>query len=58
MAAVIHPVKPPGFCRIILPVADIERAAAFYSVVFSMSGQRISPGRQYFIFGRTAWATR
>lgn len=34
--------------RILLPVSDIERAAAFYEAVLSQPGQRISPGRHYF----------
>jgi len=42
--------------RVILPVADIERAAVFYSVVFATPGQRISPGRHYFDCGGTILA--
>lgn len=34
--------------RILIPVHDIERAAAFYATVLSQPGQRISPGRHYF----------
>ena len=34
--------------RVIVPVADIERAARFYSSVLGGSGQRVSPGRHYF----------
>lgn len=34
--------------RILLPVGDIEEAAAFYGSVLSQDGQRISPGRHYF----------
>jgi len=34
--------------RVILPVADIERAARFYERVLGDSGERISPGRHYF----------
>ncbi len=34
--------------RILLPVGDIERAAAFYGSILSQVGQRISPGRHYF----------
>jgi predicted enzyme related to lactoylglutathione lyase len=37
--------------RVILPVTDIERAAAFYSAAFDIPGQRISPGRHYFNCG-------
>lgn len=34
--------------RVILPVGDIEAAAAFYSAVLAQAGQRVSPGRHYF----------
>ena len=34
--------------RILLPVGDIDRAAAFYGSILSQAGQRISPGRHYF----------
>ena len=34
--------------RVILPVADIERAAVFYGKVLGDEGQRVSPGRHYF----------
>jgi catechol 2,3-dioxygenase-like lactoylglutathione lyase family enzyme len=34
--------------RVILPVSDIERAAAFYAAVFGAPGRRVSPGRHYF----------
>lgn len=34
--------------RIILPVRDIEKASAFYSNIFSLSGKRVSKGRHYF----------
>ena len=37
--------------RVILPVADIERAAAFYGAVFEVAGERVSPGRHYFDCG-------
>lgn len=39
--------------RIIFPVTDIERAAAFYSYVFEQAGQRVSSGRHYFDLGGT-----
>jgi predicted enzyme related to lactoylglutathione lyase len=42
--------------RVILPVADIERAAVFYSQVFQTPGQRVSPGRHYFDCGGTILA--
>lgn len=34
--------------RVILPVASIDEAAAFYSAVLGMAGTRVSPGRHYF----------
>lgn len=37
--------------RVILPVGDIERAAAFYREVFGEPGLRVSPGRHYFDCG-------
>ena len=37
--------------RIILPVADIERAANFYGELLGQSGQRVSSGRHYFDCG-------
>jgi predicted enzyme related to lactoylglutathione lyase len=42
--------------RVILPVADVERAAAFYSAVFETAGRRVSPGRHYFRCGTTILA--
>jgi catechol 2,3-dioxygenase-like lactoylglutathione lyase family enzyme len=38
----------PSLFRVILPVADIERAAAFYAQVLGFEGARISDGRHYF----------
>lgn len=37
--------------RVILPVSDIERAAAFYSRVLGAPGMRVSNGRHYFDCG-------
>lgn len=37
--------------RVILPVSDIERAAAFYSELLERDGERVSPGRHYFDLG-------
>ena len=37
--------------RVILPVADIEKAARFYGELLAQSGQRVSPGRHYFDCG-------
>ena len=41
------PMKPKLF-RVILPVTDIEKAAAFYGAVFGEKGLRVSDGRHYF----------
>ncbi|MEM7204064.1 MAG: VOC family protein [Planctomycetota bacterium] len=46
----------PTLFRIILPVADIERAAAFYEAVLELHGERVSPGRHYFDCGGTILA--
>ncbi|HEX9614080.1 MAG TPA: VOC family protein [Bacteroidota bacterium] len=42
--------------RVILPVANIEKAAAFYSAVLGTPGKRVSPGRHYFDCGGTILA--
>ena len=42
--------------RIILPVGDIEKAAAFYGAVLQAPGERVSPGRHYFNLGGTVLA--
>jgi len=34
--------------RVILPVADLERAAQFYQQLLDDAGMRVSPGRHYF----------
>jgi catechol 2,3-dioxygenase-like lactoylglutathione lyase family enzyme len=34
--------------RVILPVSDVERCAAFYAAVLGSLGRRVSPGRHYF----------
>ena len=41
----------PRLYRVILPVANIESAAKFYSHVFETPGERVSPGRHYFDCG-------
>src|SRR5262245_36381261 len=46
----------PRLYRVILPVSDIERAAAFYGELLAMPGQRVSPGRHYFDCGGTILA--
>lgn len=38
----------PRLYRVIMPVADIERAASFYAELLGLDGMRISPGRHYF----------
>ncbi|HLE56231.1 MAG TPA: VOC family protein [Rhodothermia bacterium] len=38
----------PKLYRVILPVMDIEDAAAFYGHVLDLPGERVSPGRHYF----------
>ncbi len=38
----------PKLFRVILPVSDIDRAAAFYEAVLGMKGMRVSDGRHYF----------
>jgi uncharacterized glyoxalase superfamily protein PhnB len=42
--------------RVILPVNDIERAAAVYGELLGVSGSRVSPGRHYFDCGGTILA--
>jgi len=37
--------------RVIQPVTDIEAAARFYSAVLGLQGERVSPGRHYFLCG-------
>jgi uncharacterized glyoxalase superfamily protein PhnB len=34
--------------RVILPVSNIDRAAAFYATVLGQPGVRVTPGRHYF----------
>ena len=42
--------------RVIIPVSNIEDAAAYYSAVLEEPGRRISPGRHYFGCGGTILA--
>jgi catechol 2,3-dioxygenase-like lactoylglutathione lyase family enzyme len=42
--------------RVIQPVKNIEEAARFYSHVLGTPGERVSPGRHYFICGHTILA--
>jgi catechol 2,3-dioxygenase-like lactoylglutathione lyase family enzyme len=37
--------------RVIVPVSDIEKAAAFYTTLLDSPGMRVSPGRHYFDCG-------
>jgi catechol 2,3-dioxygenase-like lactoylglutathione lyase family enzyme len=46
----------PKLFRVILPVADIERATAFYRELLGSTGQRVSGGRHYFDCGGTILA--
>ncbi len=48
--------QTPRLYRVILPVADIDRAAKFYAAVFGTPGQRVSAGRHYFNCGSTILA--
>jgi len=34
--------------RIILPVGNVDQAAAFYGMLLQQPGRRVSPGRHYF----------
>ena len=46
----------PRLFRVILPVRDIDRAAAFYGAVLGFPGERVSPNRHYFDCGGTILA--
>jgi extradiol dioxygenase family protein len=41
----------PRLFRIVVPVADVERAAKFYGELLGIQGQRVSGGRHYFDCG-------
>jgi catechol 2,3-dioxygenase-like lactoylglutathione lyase family enzyme len=56
VSSVAATVTTPRLYRVILPVADLERAAAFYATVFGTPGVRVSPGRHYFDCGGTILA--
>jgi catechol 2,3-dioxygenase-like lactoylglutathione lyase family enzyme len=49
-------VEPPRLFRVILPVGDIDAAAAFYGRVLGIPGRRVSSGRHYFDCGATILA--
>lgn len=42
--------------RVILPVGDLEKAAAFYEAALGTVGERVSPGRYYIDCGGTVLA--
>lgn len=42
--------------RVIVPVARIDEAAAFYAAVLDHPGKRVSPGRHYFRCGEVILA--
>ncbi len=46
----------PRLYRVILPVSDIDAAAAFYAALLECAGERVSPGRHYFDLGGTILA--
>ena len=46
----------PRLYRVIVPVADIEKAMKFYAGLFETPGERVSPGRHYFNLGGTILA--
>ena len=46
----------PRLFRVILPVLDIERAAAFYGALLGMPGERVSGNRHYWDCGGTILA--
>jgi len=49
-------VRVPRLFRVILPVPDIERAAAFYARVLGTPGERVWESRHYFDCGGTLLA--
>lgn len=42
--------------RVILPVGDVDEAAAFYAAILGWAGERVSGGRHYFDCGGTILA--
>jgi catechol 2,3-dioxygenase-like lactoylglutathione lyase family enzyme len=42
--------------RVIIPVADLESASAFYSTLLDQPGFRVSGGRHYFVCGEVTLA--
>jgi catechol 2,3-dioxygenase-like lactoylglutathione lyase family enzyme len=53
VTAVARVQSPPmaRLFRVIVPVADVERAARFYGTLLEQAGFRVSPGRHYFDCG-------
>ena len=49
-------VMTPRLYRVIVPVRGIATAVEFYSGLFEMGGERVSPGRHYFDLGGTILA--
>lgn len=45
------PKEQPRLYRTIVPVSDIQLAAEFYATVIGHAGERVSPGRHYFMCG-------
>jgi catechol 2,3-dioxygenase-like lactoylglutathione lyase family enzyme len=54
--AVVTYAAGPRLFRVILPVSDIDAAAAFYARLLEMPGSRVSGGRHYFDCGGTILA--
>ncbi len=50
------PAAVPRLFRVILPVNDIDKAAAFYSTVLGIPGERVWESRHYFDCGGTILA--
>ena len=48
--------ETPQLFRIIIPVRDIDEAAAFYETLLALAGRRVAPGRHYFDCGATILA--
>jgi catechol 2,3-dioxygenase-like lactoylglutathione lyase family enzyme len=49
-------VKPPRLFRVILPVADVAKAEAFYTKLLGVTGRRVAPQRHYFDAGEVILA--
>jgi catechol 2,3-dioxygenase-like lactoylglutathione lyase family enzyme len=47
---------PAHLFRVIMPVPDFERGAAFYAALLGVPGERVSPNRHYFRCGGTILA--